>query len=154
MHPRKFALIGGIVMLALGALSLIPALYQYPGAYLPALNVETSYGLFLGIFPMNIFNKVALLIFGIAGILASRRPTTSLPASISWSRWVFVAMGALAILGLIPQTNTLYGYWPLFGAEVWSHAIFAVLGAYFGFALPSKAHAENEWLKKDGRRAA
>lgn len=152
MQPRKFALIGGIVMLAMGLLSLIPALYLYPqNVELPGLMVQTSYGLFLGIFPMNIFNKVALILFGLAGIGATRAPTTSLPKSITWSRWVFFVMAPLAVLGLFPQTNTLNGYWPLFGAEVWAHGIFAILGAYFGFALTSKAHQQVAPLKKDSK---
>jgi len=137
MHPRKFALIGGIVMLAAGLLALVA-----PGARafnLPNLIVESSYGMFLGIFPMNIYNKLALILFGAAGIFSAYRPTTSLPASIKWARWVFGVMGVAAILGLFTGTNTLYGYWPLFGAEVWLHGVAAVLGAYFGFVLPSRA---------------
>lgn len=152
MQPRKFALFGGALMLLMGAVSLIPALYDYPAAMLPALKIENSYGLFLGIFPMNIFNKVALIVFGAAGIIVSQLATTALPASVKWSRWVFGVMGVAAVLGLFPQTETLYGYWPLFGAEVWTHGVFAVLGAYFGFALTHKASAEVEPLIKEGKR--
>ena len=140
MHPRRFALIGGLIMLAIGALAFVPALSQYP-TWLPRLNVETSYGQFLGLVVMNVFTKVALIAFGIAGILASRAPTTSLPSSIKWSRWVFFVMAPLAVLGLVPATNTLFGYWPIFGNHVWVSGIFAVLGAYFGFALPARAKA-------------
>jgi hypothetical protein len=140
-------------MLVMGAFALIPALYDYPAAMLPALKVENSYGLFLGIFPMNIFNKVALIAFGAAGIFASQLPTTALPASVKWARAVFVVMGIAAVLGLFRQTDTLSGYWPLFGAEVWSHGIFAILGAYFGFALTHKANAEIQPLIRDGKRS-
>jgi hypothetical protein len=138
MHPRRYALIGGIIMLAMGVISLIPSLSQMP-ADLPFLKLDLSYGLFLDLFPMNIVNKVALIVFGLLGIFASRATNTSLPASIRFSRLVFFVMGAGAILGAIPQTQTFFGYWPLFGAEVWVHGIFAVLGAYFGYALPMKA---------------
>lgn len=153
MIPQRFALIGGIIMLAFGALALVPNLSTYP-AELPLLNLMTSYGMFLGFIPMNIVNKVALMGFGIWGILASQSKNTSLPASVNFSRWVMVAMGALAILGIIPQTNTLGGYYPLFGANIAVYAIFAVLGAYFGFTLPRKAAMENEKLKRGNIRAA
>ena len=154
MRPQRFALAGGIVMLLLGALALVPALSTYP-IDLPPLELATSYGLFLGLFPMNILSKVVLIGFGAWGILASQAKNTSLPASINFSRWTFVAMGVLAVLGLIPQTNTLAGYWPLFGTEIGVHAVFALLGAYFGFTLPHKASVENERLKKGGHvRAA
>jgi hypothetical protein len=143
MHPKRFALIGGILMLALGVLALIPSLNQ-ANANLPLLNVETSYGLFLGFFAMNIFNKVALIVFGIAGIAAANAPTTNLPKSILWSRVVFFVMGIAAVLGAIPQTNTLYGYWPLFGNTVLEHGLFALVGAYFGFVLPIEARRIND----------
>lgn len=150
MNPRMFALVGGILMVAVGVLAMIPALNVAPlDAGLPPLYVETSYGLFLNYLPMNIFNKAALIVFGVAGIMASRLPTTALPASISYARWVMGVMGALAVLGLIPQTNTLFGYWPLFGADIALHAVVAVVGAYYGFALPAKAHKENAWLRRD-----
>ena len=146
MHPKKFALIGGIVMLVMGALALIPSLYLYPmaNADLPLLNLDTSYGLFLGLFPMNILNKIALIVFGAAGIAAANAPTTNLPKSILFARVTFVVMGVAAILGMIPETNTLNGYWPLFGKEVSIHGVFALLGAYFGFMLPAAAKRENE----------
>lgn len=140
MKPVKFAFWGGALMLAMGFFSLIPALSLTPGeAFLPPLLVETSYGAFLEAFPMNIFNKLALLVFGLAGVAVSYSPARALPLSIKWSQAVFVTMGLLAVLGLIPRTQTLFGYWPLFGGEVWAHGAFAALGAYFGYALPIKA---------------
>lgn len=136
----------------MGVLAMIPALYQYPSnAQLPPLMVQSGYGLFLGFLPVNIFNKLALIVFGIWGIAASRNPTTSLLKSINWSRWVFYVMTPLAILGIFPQASTLGGYAPLFGTQVWTHGIFALLGAYFGFSLTTKAKAENAPLKDSGR---
>jgi hypothetical protein len=157
MQPRKFALIGGIVMLAMGLLALIPDLYAYrQNSELPTLVVQSSYGYFLGFIPMNILNKLTLVLFGIAGIAATRAPTTSLPKSITWSRWVFFVMAPLAVLGLFYQTNTLGGYMPLFEAQAWIYGIFAILGAYFGFALTTKAAQKVAPLKegKNNIRAA
>lgn len=139
MDPKKFAMVGGGVMLAMGVLALA---FPGVGQTLPVLNLENSYGLFVGIFPMNVLNKVALILFGVVGIAVASSKFRSLPLSILYSRVVMVAMGALAILGMIPQTNTLFGYWPLFGNEIWAHALFAVLGGVFGFALSAKAAAE------------
>lgn len=153
MIPQRFALIGGITMLAIGAIALVPGFSTYPPE-LPLLNLMASYGLFLGLVPMNILTKLAFMAFGIWGILASQARNTSLPASVNFSRWVMLAFGALAILGIAPQTNTLNGYWPLFGAHIGVSAILAVFGAYFGFALPRKAAIENEKLKRGNIRAA
>lgn len=137
MHPKRFAFVAGVIMLLMGVIALVPSMVGST-AGLPPLNVETSYGLFLGYFPMNIFNKVALITFGVLGIWVSSERFTNLPASIYYSRWVFMVMGVLTILGAIPQTNTLMGYWPLFGKDVAEHAVFAILGAYFGYALSAR----------------
>jgi hypothetical protein len=158
MRPVKFAFWGGLVMLAVGLLALVPALSLSPfEAALPPLNVEASYGAFLGNFPMNIFNKGALILFGLLGVAFSYSPARSLPLSIKWSQSVFVVMGVAAVLGLISRTNTFFGYWPLFGGEVLMHGIFAALGAYFGYTLPAKArqaNAEREGKISHIRRAS
>lgn len=150
MNPKNYALFGGIVMIAAGTLAFLPQLSQLPSeAGLPVLNLEISYGLFLGLFPMNALNKLAMIAIGAMGVMASQAGTTALPRSIQWSRWSAGTLASLAFLGLIPQTNTLGGYWPLFGAEVGLHAFFAVLGAYFGFTLTQKAARRMEPLKTD-----
>jgi len=135
MHPRQFAFYGGIIMLLFGVAALLA---PGPIVGLPDLRLETSYGWFLGIFPMNIVNKAAILVFGLFGVIAGSLKFTSLPASIFYSRVVFFVMGALAVLGLFHQTATLNGYWPLFGPEVAFHAVLAVIGGYFGYALSSQ----------------
>ena len=158
MQPKKFARIGGTVMLILGLLALIPSLSSTITDDLPALRLETSYGWFLGLFAMNIINKLALIAFGILGIAAASSTTRSLPMSINFSRLVFYVMGAGAILGLIPATQTFFGYWPLFGGEVLVHAIFAGLGAYAGYSLTQKASRELRQtfpdLKAEDRKSA
>ncbi len=140
MHPRKFALIAGIVFLTLGVLSFVSDLSYDPYSYLPAMKLDSSYGLFLGLFAMNIINKLALISFGLVGIMASRAKDRSLPASITFSKLVAWVMIPGAILGLIPMTSTFFGYWPLFGNEIWLHGISGLLGAYYGYYLPRKAH--------------
>lgn len=134
--PKKFALYGGILMFIIGVLAFVPTLYWSAGD-LPALTIENSYGYFLGYVPMNIFNKSALIVFGLMGIAAATWRHNSLPLSIKYSRMIMVVMGVLAVLGLFEQTNTLYGYWPLFGANIVLYALFAVVGGYFGFKLTS-----------------
>ena len=141
-------MIVGILLFATGIFALFPGLSNYPVEGLPALEVQNSYGLFLGFVTMNILNKIALIGFGLGGIWAATRPTTSLPASINYSRLLFVAMGALAILGLIPATQTLFGYWPLWGYNVWIYGFVALLGAYFGFALSSRVPKQPDVPKR------
>jgi hypothetical protein len=138
MHPRQFALIAGLVMVIAGILAFVPSLNVAPSAGMPALDLSNSYSLFLGYIPMNILNKLALISFGAVGVGISQAPATALPGSIRWSRIIFVVMGDLAILGIFPQTQTLFGYMPLYSWDVVTHAVIALLGAYFGFMLTSR----------------
>ena len=138
MHPRRFAMIAGAIMLVLGIAAFIPALSTYSADSLRPLELNTSHGLFLGFLAFNVVNKVALIGFGLAGIWAASREAVALPRSITWARAVALVMGLGAVLGLIPATSTFFGYWPLYGADVVVHAVFALTGAYFGYALSSK----------------
>jgi hypothetical protein len=98
---------------------------------------------------MNVINKLVLVAFGVAGIAIGSNVKGNVINSIWYSRAVFLAMGLLAILGLIPATNTLNGYVPLYGADVVVHAVIAVIGLYFGYGLSMKAKKVNQ--EKFGR---
>lgn len=138
MDPRKFASIFGTACLAVGFLSLVPSLTG-SAVGLPDLHMPYSYGLFFGLFPINVMNKMALLAVGAFGLSASSAKFNALPRSISYARAVCGLMLAMAVLGLIPQTSTLFGYWPLFGtANVTASMVFAVISGLFGYYLPSK----------------
>lgn len=137
MYTKKFANIGGWVMLIIGVLALIPA-FSETSYLLPALKIETSYGLFLGLFPMNILNKLALIGFGVFGIMCSR--ADDVITSVKYSRVLCITMAVLAVLGLFPATNTLFSYWPLFRGEVVLHAVLAVLGGYYGYIVPTRVY--------------
>jgi len=138
MHPKRFALIGGLLMIIVGVVAFIPSLSTISGD-MPALTLDSSYGMFLGYFSWNILNKAALIILGAIGVLAASKESISLPMSIQYSRLVFYVMLVLTVLGIFPQTNTLFGYMPLYGNDAWLHALGGVVAAYFGFVLTSKA---------------
>lgn len=133
MSSKKFALYGGVIMFIMGLVSIFPGL-EGSKEGLPELRLDTSYGLFLGLFPMNILNKVALMTFGIAGIATGRIVDSAY--AIHYSRIVFFVMGLAALLGVYDTTDTLFGFWPLYGGEIIAHGIFAVLGGICGF-IPS-----------------
>lgn len=137
MSIRKFAFVGGIIMLVMGIISLIPQLSQNADGLAP-LKLNISYGLFIGFFAMNILNKLALIAFGVAGILASRADDIATP--INYARTVAIVMGVLAVFGFIPGLSTMFGYMPLFGGEIIAHAAFAAFGAYYGYSVAARQH--------------
>lgn len=125
---RPFALIFGIIYVLVGILGFIPGLSTHP-ADAPHLSVESGHGYLLGMFPINILHNVVHLIIGIAGILASR----SLGGARLYAKALAIVYGLLAVLGLIPATQTTFGLIPIHGNDIWLHALSALIAAYFGF---------------------
>ncbi|RPJ68895.1 MAG: DUF4383 domain-containing protein, partial [Alphaproteobacteria bacterium] len=114
MFTKKFARTFGLLMLGTGLFALVPGLSLYDQP-LPNLNIESSYGSFLGIFPMNMVNKLVLMLMGIIGVSCGNAKTYvnrehDSKLAILWSRILLFIMGPLAILGMFEQTNTLGGY--------------------------------------------
>ena len=126
---RYFALILGIVYLIVGILGFFPAALQPIGPAAPNLAVDAGYGRLLGLFPVNILHNVVHLGVGLWGLLAYR----SLGGSIGFARGLAIFYGLLAVMGLIGGLNTTFGLIPIFGHDVWLHALTALAAAYFGF---------------------
>lgn len=128
---RYFALIVGLVYLAIGALGFFPAALQAVGPTAPSLGVDAGYGYLLGLFPVNVLHNVVHLGVGLWGLLAYR----SLGGAVGFARGLAIFYGLLAIMGLIAGLNTTFGLIPIFGHDVWLHALTALAAAYFGFML-------------------
>ena len=132
MSTRTFALIFGIVFLAVGALGFVPGMVQplHPGH--PQME---GAGLLLGLFPVNALHNAVHLLFGIWGIAASR----SLGGAVLYARGVALIYALLTVAGFVPGLDTLFGMVPLYGNDIWLHALLALVAAYFGWAHRSPA---------------
>jgi hypothetical protein len=130
MQTRKFALIAGIVYLAVGILGFFPAFRVMPPGHAPHLAVESSYGYLFGLFPINSLHNIVHMAIGVWGILAYR----SFNGARAFSKSVAVIYGVLTVMGLIPGLNVMWGLVPLFGHDVWLHALTAGVAAYFGWS--------------------
>lgn len=129
MKTRYFALVYGIVFLAVGIAGFIPGLLM-PSAADHVLAVDAMDGRLLGLFPVNILHNIVHILFGLWGIAAYR----SWSAARVYARVVAVVYAILAVMGLVPVLNTTFGLIPLYGHDVWLHALLAAIAAYFGFA--------------------
>jgi hypothetical protein len=129
MNTRTFALIFGIVFLIVGAGGFIPGLTDTTATPEAGLTMTHGYGHELGLFPVNTLHNIIHLLFGIWGVLAYR----SYGGARTYFRCVAVIYGLLTILGLLPATNTTFGMVPIYGNDVWLHALLALVAAYFGW---------------------
>lgn len=129
MSTRTFALIFGIVYLAAGLMGFIPALLRPPAPDVPPTTFTLLYGNLLGLFPVNILHSVVHVAIGAWGLAAAR----DLANAKVYGRSLAILYGVLALMGLIPGMNTLFGMLPMHGHDVWLHAATAAVAAYFGW---------------------
>lgn len=129
MKTATFALIFGIAYLVVGLLGLIPAALRPPPADAPPTQFTLLYGYLLDIFPVNVLLSAVHMAIGALGIAAWRGMTDP----YVYARSVALFFGALAVMGLIPGMNTLFGLMPIYGHNVWLHAVSAAIAAYFGW---------------------
>lgn len=127
MRAETFALFFGIAYLSAGLLGLHPAALMPPPADAPPMQLTLVYGYLLGLFPVNLPHSAIHLAVGVWGIMAWRRIVNPRV----FARVLAILYGALAVMGLIPGLNTLFGLLPLHGHDVWLHAGTAVVAAYF-----------------------
>jgi hypothetical protein len=130
MRTGTAALVFGVVFLLVGVVGFFPA---PPPAGAPPLTVEHGHGLALGMFPINTLHNIVHLLFGVLGIAAARGAILS---ARGYFQLVAVSYALLVVLGLLPATNTTFGLIPIWGNDVWLHALIAAGAAYFGFVAP------------------
>ncbi|GAB2793791.1 hypothetical protein GCM10027040_20170 [Halomonas shantousis] len=134
---NKFALIFGIIYTLVGILGFIPGLVTMP-QMTGDMAVDMGHGRLLGIFPVNFLHNLVHLAVGIWGIVAAKR----FASAVFYAKANTVLFALLAILGLFPVTNTLFGLTPLYGNDIWLHILNAVVAGYFGFGPPARTGAE------------
>jgi uncharacterized protein DUF4383 len=129
MRTATFALFFGIAYLSAGLLGLMPAALMPPPADAPPTHFNLLYGYLLGLFPVNVLHSVVHLAIGAWGIMAWR----GMASLKVFARSLAIFYGALALMGVIPGMNTLFGMLPMHGHDIWLHAGTAAAAAYFGW---------------------
>lgn len=135
MTTRAFALLSGVAFLAIGALGFVPAFVTPAPAHAPNVAFTASYGYLFGLLPVNYFVNLGHMAMGAWGIAAAR----SEGGARGYARTMAVISGALAIIGMVPALNTLFGLAPVFGKDVWLHGIAAIAAAFFGWLMPRRS---------------
>ena len=145
MTTQHFAMIMGIVYVLVGILGIIPGVTTPPAVGAPDLVVNTGYGYVLGLFPVNILHNFVHLGIGIWGLSAYR----SMMGAKGFAQGLAIFYGVLAVMGLIPVLNTTFGLIPIFGHDIWLHAVTAAAAAYFGYAVaPAAMPMEKERISR------
>ncbi len=128
---QYFALIVGILFVLVGIMGFIPGLLREPAVAPDAagLAYTDGYGYLMGLFPVNVLHNIVHLLVGGLGIFAS----LSLGSARLYSGVLALFYGSLALMGLFPVTQSTLGLIPIYGNDIWLHALTAAIAAYFGF---------------------
>lgn len=140
MNARTFAMVLGVVFVVVGILGFVPGINQMHTGHDPNLTVEgPGTGHLLGLFHVNVLHNLVHITFGVLGLVMAGAGKAR-----DYCRFVAIAYGLLAVLGLIPAMNVQYtfGLIPIEGHDVWLHALIAAAAAYFGWAGPRVAAAD------------
>jgi hypothetical protein len=116
-------------------LGLVPAALTPPPPDAPPVQIGVLYGYLLGVFPVNVAHSAVHFAIGAWGLLAWRADHLGrgMGSPKTYARVLAIVYGVLAVLGLVPALNTLFGLVPIHGHDVWLHAGTALLAAYFGW---------------------
>jgi hypothetical protein len=147
MKTSTFALVAGIVYLALGILGLLPAALVPPPIDAPPTKFALLYGYLLGLFPVNLLHTLMNIIIGTLGLAA----WSARMSSLTYARALAWFFGVLAVMGMLPMLNTTFGLMPLQAHNIWLHAITALAAAYAGWREPLAAR-ERRRMASDRRQ--
>lgn len=145
---KTCALAIGLIFTVIGIAGFIPELISLPGDtagsiapitadQLPATtgaNYAAAYlrgfGYLFGLFPTNLLHNIAHLAVGLFGLYSA----TGDRGAFNYNRFFAISYLSLAVLGLIPAANTLFGVMPIFGNNVWLNGATGAIAAYYASA--------------------
>ena len=130
MIARRLALLFGIVFLIIGGLAFLPAVAPLAPFDAPVVvTLDPHYRLLFGLFPVNLAHDAIHLLFGFFGVIAAR----SFASATGYFRKLFWFSLLVAILGMIPITNTIFGIAPVYGWDVPLHLGTAIVAWFAGY---------------------
>jgi hypothetical protein len=135
MKTSTFALILGIASLLAGLMGLVPLFLVPPPMGAPPTHFTLLYGYLLGMFPVNLLASMFHIVIGAWGISAWSGRSNP----IRFCRDAAILFGALAVMGMFPSLNTVFGMMPIHGNDVWLNALTTLAAAYFGWREPLAA---------------
>ena len=130
MIARRLSLLLGIAFLVVGGLAFLPAVAPLAPFDAPVVvTLDPHYRLLFGLFPVNLGHDAIHLLVGFFGVIAAR----SFASATGYFRKLFWFSLLVAILGMIPITNTIFGIAPVYGWDVPLHLGTAIVAWFAGY---------------------
>ena len=144
MTLQNFAIGIGIIYVIAGLLGFLPAAVTAPPSGAPDMAVTSGYGYLFGLFPVNALHNVVHLVIGIWGIWAY----SSYLSARNFCRGLAAFYGLLTVMGFFPMLNTTFGMIPIFGHDIWLHALTALVAAYYGWSGMTAVRETSEEIRR------
>lgn len=129
MVTKRFAIVAGLFYLLIGIAGFFPAMLAAPDTA-HHLNLQVLQGRLFGLFPVNVAHTLVHLAVGAWGLWAAR---SSDHACAVYARSLAILFAVLAVMGLFPGLDNVFGLLPLHAHDIWLHAITAGVAAYAGW---------------------
>src|SRR5512146_283668 len=134
MTANVVARVLGAAFLLAGIAGFIPIITAHAPPDAQVITLDAGYGMLFALFPVNAAHNALHVFFGLWGLVAGR----SFSSGVGYCRAVAVVYAILVVRGAIPITNTLFGAAPIYGHDVWLHALIALVAAYGGYGAASR----------------
>jgi hypothetical protein len=128
MTSRRFALLLGILLLLMGVAGFVPALVR-PADDVHGLSLDGGTPLLFGWFGARALNNVVRIALGAAALVSAR----SMDEAVRGCRRAAGAFLLLAICGVVPGLDTMFGFMSLYGNDIWLHGLLFLLCLYYGW---------------------
>lgn len=122
---RGFAAGLGALLIAGALLGFVPALL-WSSADIHPLAADTPHDQLFALFPVNAADNIVHGLLGLWGLASLR----SERAAILFARAMTGIFAALTLGGFVPAAGDIL---PLYGNDIWLHALLAAISAYFGW---------------------
>lgn len=124
MRLRSYPAALGLALILFGIAGFVPALLV-PGTEVHPLAIDTPHDQLLGLFPVSAMDNLFHMLLGGWGIYAARRRASS----VLYARATTGIFALLTLLGFVPFSDLF----PLYGNDIWLHALMTLVAAYFGW---------------------
>lgn len=139
MSAPTFASLLGILYLGFGALGMLPSLLAPPPPDWPQMVLQSLYGQFMAIFPVNAASDVLHIAVGVWGLAA----WAGALSAVTYARAMAALFAVLGVMGFFPGVNTLFGWMPLFGNSLWLNLLTAAAAGYIGLRSIARREAHH-----------
>lgn len=141
MSLKKFTITMGIIFLAMGILAFMPGITTYPRAEDPGLALSMAHGRLFGLFPVNALHNLIHIVFGVWALAVYK----NMANARLYCKATAIVYAVLAVFGLFPTLNVMFGLAPLHGNNIWLHALIAIATGYYGFVWGTSPKTSGRW---------